>query len=132
MQLDQNPSPEMHAKLVKRLFALPSIVEGPSAISVPGARALVVEPNRPVGPPDAFLIDRELAHIHPVRDGSLHIAMPPDLVEEAMESGWAEVHPVALRGMIPMNMLMVYGPRTDDELETVMKLVEASRARAAP
>ncbi len=131
-QLDQNPSKEMHQKLAKRLFELPAIVEEPSGISVPGSRALVVEPNRRVGPRDAFLINREFAHVHPPSDGSLHVALPPPIVEEVMDNGWAELHPVALRGFIPMNILMVFGPRDDEELEVVMKLVEASRVRAIP
>lgn len=131
-QLDQNPSREMHEALAKRLFALPAIVEAPSGISVPGARALVVEPNRTVGPKDAFLINREFAHVHPPTDGSLHVAVPPEMVEEVMDNGWAEIHPVALRGFIPMNILMVFGPRDEGELDVVMKIVEASRTRAIP
>jgi hypothetical protein len=42
--------------------------------------------------------------------------------------GWAEIHPVA-RGVIPMNILMVFAPRDDEE---ILKLVETSRTRAIP
>lgn len=71
-QLDQNPSLEMRERFAARFFALPDVVEAPSGISVPGSRALVVEPGRPVGPRDAFLIEREFVHLHPPSDGSLH------------------------------------------------------------
>ena len=47
-------------------------VEEPSRISVPGARALALAPTEPTGPPEAFLIDREFAHLHPAPDHSLH------------------------------------------------------------
>ena len=51
------------------------VVEEPSGISVPGARALVLAPGEPSGPPEAFLTGREFAHLHPAPDHSLH-AMP--------------------------------------------------------
>ncbi len=131
-QLDQNPSPEMRARFVERFVALPKTVEAPSGISVPGSRALVVEPGLTLGPRDAFLINREFVHIHPPSDGSLHVALPPAMVEAVMDCGWAEIHPVALRGMIPMNIVMVFGPRDEEEIDVVMNLVETSRQRAIP
>jgi hypothetical protein len=33
------------------------------------------------------MIGREFAHIHPVPDGSLHAALPPEVAEEAVEKG---------------------------------------------
>lgn len=39
-QLEQNPDTDMVEELARRIFALPGVVERPSAISVPGARAL--------------------------------------------------------------------------------------------
>jgi phospholipase/carboxylesterase len=71
-------------------------------------------------------------HIHPPSDGSLHVALPPAMVEAVMDCGWAEIHPVALRGMIPMNIVMVFGPRDEEEIDVVMNLVETSRQRAIP
>lgn len=122
----------MYDALAKRLFALESVVEAPSGISVPGSRALLVAPAKPVGPRDAFLIGREFAHVHPVSDGSLHVAVPPSVVSEVLDNGWAEIHPVALRGMIPMNIMMLFGPRDAQELDVIMKIVEGSRLRAIP
>jgi hypothetical protein len=65
-QLDQQPT-DSHwiDELARRVFALPGVVEEPSRISVPGARALVLAPGEATGPPEAFLIDREFAHLHP-------------------------------------------------------------------
>jgi hypothetical protein len=85
----------------------------------------------PEGPREGFMIGREFAHIHPVPDGSLHAAPPPEVAEEAVEKGWAEQHPVARLGYIPENVVMIYAPRNEQELEIVLGLVEESRRYAA-
>jgi hypothetical protein len=55
-QLDQQPSDLRWVdELARRVFSLPGVVEEPSGISVPGARALVLAPGEPTGPPEAFL-----------------------------------------------------------------------------
>jgi hypothetical protein len=76
-QLEQNPEREVVEELARRVFSLPDVEERPSAISVPGARALWLREDVPAGPPEAFVIGREFAHIHPMPDGSLHAALPP-------------------------------------------------------
>ncbi len=102
----------------------------PSRISVPGARALVLAPGEAVGPPEAFLIDREFAHVHPAPDHSLHAMLPIETVSEAVAAGWAEPHPVALSGLIPSNAVMLYAPRDEAELDVIERLVRASHAFA--
>lgn len=129
-QLDQRPPPAVVAALAKALFALPGVLERPSAISVPGARALWLQPASAQGPRSAFLIGQEFAHLHPMPDASLHVALPPALASEAIERGWAEVHPVARLGLIPENVVMLYAPRDAEEAKVVMGLVAAARAFA--
>src|ERR671927_734261 len=76
-QLDQQPADlRWVEELARRIFALPGVVEEPSRISVPGARALVLVPDVAAGPPEAFLIGREFAHLHPAPDHSLHAMLP--------------------------------------------------------
>ena len=89
-QLEQNPEREVVDELATRVFALPGVEERPSAISVPGARALWLREELPAGPQEAFMIGREFAHIHPMPDGSLHAALPPEVAQEALRKGWAE------------------------------------------
>lgn len=120
----------MNEALAAALFALPGVLEQPSAISVPCARALQLEPADALGPREAFLIGREFAHLHPLPDGSLHVALPPDVASEAIARGWAEVHPVARMGLIPENVVMVYAPRDAGEIETVLDLVRSALAFA--
>ncbi len=132
-QLDQQPGDSRWTEeLARRVFALPGVIEEPSGISVPGARALVLAPGEPVGPPEAFLIAREFAHVHPDPDHSLHAMLPTDLVAEAVEAGWAEPHPVALQGLIPSTAVMLYASRDQTELDVIEELVRASHAFARP
>jgi luciferase-like monooxygenase len=132
-QLDQQPSdPSLADELARRVFALPGVVEQPSRISVPGARALTLAAGEPVGPPEAFLIEREFAHLHPSPDHSVHAMLPHDVAREATEAGWAEVHPVARMGLIPPTAVMLYAPRDEAELAVIAALIEASHAFARP
>jgi Family of unknown function (DUF5519) len=132
-QLDQQPSDLRWVdELARRVFALPGVVEEPSGISVPGARALVLKAGEPTGPAEAFLIGREFAHLHPAPDHSLHAMLPLETADEAVEAGWAEPHPVALRGLIPRNAVMLYAPREESELDVIEGLVRASHAFARP
>jgi hypothetical protein len=132
-QLDQQPSDlRWIEELARRVFELPGVVEQPSRVSVPGARALVLGPGEPVGPPEAFLIDREFAHLHPAPDHSLHAMLPTETADEAVAAGWAEPHPVALLGLIPRTAVMLYAPRDAAELDVIEHLVRISHAFARP
>jgi hypothetical protein len=126
-QLDQQPDdPGLHDTLAARVFSLPDVQERPSRVSVPGARALWLRDSVPAGPPEAFMVEREFAHLHPGADQSLHAALPPELAEAAIAAGWAELHPVARLGYIPPTTVMIYAPRNQEELDTVFRLVLAS------
>lgn len=126
-QLDQQPAGStIRERLAQRIFSLPDVEERPTRISVPGARALWLRDGVPAGPPDAFMIEREFAHLHPGPDQSLHAALPPDLAQAAIDRGWAELHPVARMGLIPPTTVMLYAPRDDEELDVVYGLVVAS------
>jgi hypothetical protein len=130
-QLDQQPTDRrVIEELARRAFALPGVVEEPSRISVPGARALVLAPGEPAGPREAFLVGREFAHLHPDPDRSLHAMLPPETAAGAVAAGWAEPHPAALRGLIPPTAVMLYAPREEAELEVIERLVRASHAFA--
>ena len=129
-QLEQNPGQEVVEELARRIFALPDVEERPSAISVPGARALWLREGVPAGLPEAFMVGREFAHIHPMPDGSLHAALPPEVAREAVEKGWAEQHPVARTGHIPPNVVMIYAPRGAKEVGVVAGLVEEAHRYA--
>lgn len=133
MQLDQQPGDaSLREELARRVFALADVEERLSGISVPGARALCLEQSAKVGPREAFMVDREFAHLHPAPDMSLHLTLPEYDVGHAIERGWAELHPVARDGMIPPTAVMVFAPRDEDELEVVSSIIEASHSFARP
>lgn len=122
----------MHQRVAELMFGLSCVVETPSLISVPGARAAWLDDGCAAGPPDAFMIEREFCHLHPPRDGSLHLNLPLDIGSHAIERGWAEQHPLVARGIVPPTVVMVYGPRNDEEFDVVRRLVEASHRFAHP
>lgn len=64
IQRDQTSSGETLAELAEWAFSLKRVVERPSLVSLPGARALTVVPGLPMNN-EAMLADREFAHIHP-------------------------------------------------------------------
>lgn len=41
----------------------------------------------------------EFAHLHGARDGSLHVTLPAADAADAIEKGWAELHPLARQGV---------------------------------
>jgi hypothetical protein len=126
-QLDQQPTDTLiPGQLAARAFALANVDERPSAISVPGARALWLRTEVPAGPREAFLIGREFAHLHPAPDFSLHLTLPPAWVDHVVAQGWGELHPVARRGLIPATAVMVYAPRNSEELAVVIRILQAS------
>lgn len=125
IQQDQNGTPEMLATLAARVYALPDVEERPTTLSAPGARAIWLKDGVPAGPVNAFLGNREIGHFHPWDEG-LHVALPPDVARQAVTAGWAEVHPVARAGMAPENMVMVYGPRDEHEVDIIFGLLLAA------
>jgi len=128
-QLSQNPSSEIYSKLAELLFSIPEVEEEVSLISVPGARALWLSSDRPNPSPDAFMAEREFAHLHPPYDGSMHLMAPPSWLDEILEKGWGEQHPLAGK-VIPSNAIMLYAPRNEDEINIVYNVVLLSYWRA--
>jgi hypothetical protein len=132
LQLDQQPAdPEVREELARRAFALPGVVEEPSGISLPGARALVLATDFAMGPREAFIVGREFAHLHPGPDQSLHVALPVDVARDAFGAGWGERHPAAGSGSFGEGLAMLYAPRDGYELEQVFVLLSVSHAFAA-
>src|SRR5205085_5373248 len=105
------------------------VIVGASLVSVPGARAFHL-PGCRTPAPAGFMVGQEFAHLHPASDGSLHMALPPEIVDEVIANGWAERHPLAGKHGLPNNIVMVYGPRDDAELEITAALVSSSHAHA--
>lgn len=119
-QTGVHPVPGVKAELFRRAYALPDVENRPTIISVPGARALWLHETAPLAHPEVITAGREFAHIHP--DGSLHVSLPPARARQAVEAGWAEPHPLA-EVMGNEGMVMLYTPRTMDELDVIFQLI---------
>ena len=128
-QLDQNAPLPLQEKVFALARLLPGVVVGASHVSVPGTRAFHL-PSCSHPADDGFMLEREFAHLHPSSDGSLHMSLPPRIVETVIANGWAEYHPLAGKHGLPKNIVMVYGPRDEAELEIVGALVRASHGGA--
>ena len=125
IQQDQTSSPEVMEALATWAFSLPSIVELPSAASLPGARALTLVDDLQAND-EAMIVGREFAHIHANPGaGSLHLRLPADEASVVIDAGWGVWHPFALEGSMP-GLIMVYAPRDADDLEVIKLIVGAS------
>jgi hypothetical protein len=62
--------------------------------------------------------------VHPHYDGSLHLSVPTADAERLIELGWAEFHPVVEQGLVPPIVIMLYGPRDEDELAAAKHVAE--------
>ncbi len=127
-QLTQNGPFALREELYERAIALPGVFEGSDRVSTPlGTQAFLLEPGHAGGPPQAFLIGNEFAHLHPDHDGSIHLTLPRNTSDEIVARGWGEVHidTGAIRRGTPI-FVMVYGPRDEDELEVVWNIFRLS------
>jgi len=128
-QVDQLAPPDLWGRLVAAVFALPDVVEGHSQVSPASSRAVFltdreveVSPDRSLAPGQRL----EPVHLHGVDDTSVHLVLPEDRGRALVHLGWAEPHGYADFG----TEFMVYGPRDDDELATVVGIVQESLAFA--
>ena len=68
----------------------------------------------------------EIAHIHP-SDHSMHMILSPRDSIAAIEAGWGERHGLAGVALdLPVNYVMVYAPRDEDDLAVIGQLLEAA------
>lgn len=125
-QLDQQPATPLSDALIEAAAALDGVVLAPSNRAPPGTTGFHLEPAHANGPPDAFLLGHEFAHVHPGPDHSLHMILPDALKREAIERGWAEPHPMAGQPTVSPHTVLVYAPRNDAERSTVDGFIRAS------
>jgi hypothetical protein len=118
-QRSQNAPLELQEELIHRALDLPGVRVAESRVSVPGARAFVLDEASARGPSEAFQAGREFAHVHPPEDGSLHMTLPADIAETAYAEGWGEPHPIS-------GTPLIFGPRDEFELEVIWGLLRAS------
>lgn len=126
-QLEQFPE---NWSLIERLsefaFSLNDVQEMPTKIAPPGSRAMTLRPNLATTDRTAFMVDHEFAHIHNPPIGSLHLTLPDPFLTLALDKGWALRHPLAIRGIVSPQIVFVFAPRDEDELELTKLLLQVS------
>ncbi|KAJ5081782.1 hypothetical protein NUU61_010046 [Penicillium alfredii] len=79
----------------------------------------------------------EISHVHTGKDHSLHVILAPADCKKVIDAGWGQRHAfsgtaamsilsLGLLPGIPWEYLLIYAPRTEAEIETVMQIVAAS------
>ncbi|KAF7595880.1 hypothetical protein BBP40_004373 [Aspergillus hancockii] len=87
--------------------------------------------------PAAQQLKGELAHIHRLKDFSLHMTLAPADCKKVLEANWGQRHslsgvklPNALLGgrgiSLPSEYVFIYAPRTEEEVVFLMEILAAS------
>ncbi|MEM8939266.1 MAG: hypothetical protein AAGC64_07970 [Bacteroidota bacterium] len=130
-QLNQQPDDLSYIKeLTKWAFKLSHIERKPSRISVPGAVAMCIDEGHTCDSCNAFMIGTEFAHFHPDPDYSLHLGLPREDAELIIQNGWGEWHLMIQRGILPPNIMMMYAPRNQKELDVAKFILGRSYSYA--
>jgi hypothetical protein len=124
-QLDQWPPAEIHERLLAECADLEGVRVRESRMALPGTRALYLPDEIAGGPPEAFIDLHEFCHLHPLPEGSIHLVLPPPVLDRAVALGWAQRHPIAAAGILN-TLVMVYAPRSLAELEVALGLIRVS------
>ncbi|MGK2937264.1 MAG: luciferase family protein [Solirubrobacteraceae bacterium] len=128
LQLTGADDPAVQGLIIERVRGWPGIEVAAPRQTIPGCRALVLDAELAHGQGEAFILGREFAHLR--ADGSVHVALAPEWAEEVLRRGWGQLHPLALYGLIQPQSLVLYAPRSPEELDVVVALVQAAYAYA--
>jgi hypothetical protein len=124
LQFSETSPRNVYQAMAKWFFStFPHTREEPTRISVPTSRALWLEESINAKP-ESFMPppgSREFAHLH--ADGSFHLVMAQADEEEVIIKGWGLPHMWKDRGV---NEILVYAPRTFEEIEILKPIIEAS------
>ena len=111
-------------QLLSRVGQFPGVSLGETRISMPGVVGFQFDEGVSLARPDVIVGGREFAHLH--ADGSLHASLEPVVARAAIDAGWAVAHPWAMQRDGWEGFVMIYTPRTQNELNVVIQLVESS------
>jgi hypothetical protein len=125
-QLEQIPDRANYAAFRQMVEAWPGVIKAPSVRAPHGTIGLYLDPREAKGPREAFLLDTEFAHLHPLPDGSLHMVLPPDVHAAAIAAGWGLPHPMAGMPTVSLQTILIFAPRDAVERDVVAGLIRAA------
>ena len=126
VQLDQWSPPEIGEELLRRSLRLPYVKTQESRMAPAKTVAFYLPDAWAGGPPGAFIDAHEFCLLQPLPESAIHVTLPRDLREQAIGAGWAEPHPVTRLGIMPETLVMIYAPRSREELDIVFRLIQRS------
>ena len=97
--------------------------------SLQGSQGWRLEADFAFGPADAFRTTEslEFGHLHQPTDGSMHMMLRTPFATAALEKGWGVLHPLSAdRSGDNTEYVMIFGPRDEEELETIWIIVQSS------
>ena len=59
-------------------------------------------------------------------DSSWRVLLSPTDAAAVLESGYGELCPAAALGYVPVGYVLIYAPRTREEIEVLLRILEAS------
>lgn len=121
IQIGAEAVPELSDRLTGLVATLPGVALRPTVISLPGATGFWLSEDLELARPQAIVGGREFAHMHP--DGSLHASLPPARANEAVQAGWAVMHPWADQRPGWEGFVLLYTPRSAQEADIVFQLL---------
>ncbi len=127
-QIDQLPEQATGKKLsefmIEKIASFSDVKTGASRRAPPGTVGFYLDPKCAASDVRCFLLGNEFAHVHISDDGSLHAILAEPLKSEAMEKGWAELHPLAGQPTVSPDTVMIYAPRDEKEATLIVDLVK--------
>ncbi|KAL1605370.1 hypothetical protein SLS60_004918 [Paraconiothyrium brasiliense] len=136
-QLEQLPSADVRQELIDRFKQLgedateKGLVEVKQSLYERQHKALFV-PSARHQHAVAQQTRGEISHVHAGLDGSVHVVLHPVDCKTIFEQGWGQRHAFSgadlnpiLPVNIPVNYLLIYAPRNQAEVDTVMSIVRA-------
>lgn len=122
-QFSENSPEDILSLYEAWMFSLPHVRKVSARNSFPSARGAYIDESVPV---NKYLPNREFTHIHyEPGPGSLHIFLPPDIIDYIEEKKWGVIHPMYenIRNA-PCIPVMIYSPRNEEDLVELKKIVK--------
>jgi hypothetical protein len=129
-QLEQFPDLRGHEAMREIVFAWPHVIQRPSLRAPSGTVGLFLSDEEAMGPPEAFLLGTEFAHLHPLPDGSMHMVLPPEVYRAAIGQGWGIPHPMAGMPTVSPQTILIFAPRDAAERDVVVSFIRAAERYA--
>ena len=139
LQLTQGGPVELADRLVEAIDRLDSVTIGSVTLLRDGGllydgRSWLLTAGAGGGPDAERFDGQAFGHMHHASNNSMHLHMPREVARGAVrDGGWGETHPFsAMNGLGTDNAdyVMLWGARTEEELEIVWLLVQVAYAHA--